>query len=601
VQRTDTVAAVVRLARARLFRAAGRAALGRWGARAFAVAFFVAAVRPLLWPSPDGAPPWLGAARALALFAVALVVGLAVVIVAGRRRGPSELGAARAIDEALGRPEVVASGWAFAREGRAGPLVELVSARARHAAQGVDVAAAFPLPSVRPARRTVLLLGPLGLAALLAGAYPPELATESAAAATETERLAADLVDRLATEIERRAARSAEERRRDAARDAAGGSDRSRGRDRAGESRGRSERGDGATDAETDGLAALTAEARAAAAAARRGQREEALRRLAEVRRGAAEADARERELDRLLRELERELGEGERSGGSDGLQGRVSQIARDARATAADEERQRLAERIERAAGMLAEAAARRGQRGDDGERGDSAETQGEQGERADAETMRRLAEALERAAEALARGDMAAADAALGRAGRDAAGLDRALERAASESSGRAAMTEATAELERALQLAMLGRGEPGGSMSGEASPGAGGGESPEAEALRRELAERLARMGGSGAPGSGGPDGTGATSRGRGELASGPRPEVAGSLHAPSQVREGEQAAAAIRGLGRRGEPTAEYRDVFPSYDAVAEEAIQDEQVPAARRAAVRRYFEAIRPEE
>jgi len=61
------------------------------------------------------------------------------------------------------------------------------------------------------------------------------------------------------------------------------------------------------------------------------------------------------------------------------------------------------------------------------------------------------------------------------------------------------------------------------------------------------------------------------------------------------------QGERAAAAIRGLGRRGEPSAAYRDVFPAYDAVAEEAIQDEQVPAARRAVVRRYFEAIRPEE
>jgi hypothetical protein len=63
----------------------------------------------------------------------------------------------------------------------------------------------------------------------------------------------------------------------------------------------------------------------------------------------------------------------------------------------------------------------------------------------------------------------------------------------------------------------------------------------------------------------------------------------------------VGEGERAVQAIHGLGRGGEAPAAYREVFPSYDAAAEEGIADERIPAARRDAVRRYFQAIRPDQ
>jgi len=43
----------------------------------------------------------------------ALLVGAVALLFSGRRRGPTELTAARALDEALGEREVVASGWAF--------------------------------------------------------------------------------------------------------------------------------------------------------------------------------------------------------------------------------------------------------------------------------------------------------------------------------------------------------------------------------------------------------------------------------------------------------------------------------------------------------
>jgi hypothetical protein len=113
----------------------------------------------------------------------------------------------------------------------------------------------------------------------------------------------------------------------------------------------------------------------------------------------------------------------------------------------------------------------------------------------------------------------------------------------------------------------------------------------------ALRRALAERLAALGAS-------EGGNPSVARGPGHIPERPGAvregmDVEEGMHARSQVGEGQRAAAAVRGLGENGEPTSEYRDVFPSYDAMAEEAVDDESVPAARRGAVRRYFESIRP--
>ncbi len=151
----------------------------------------------------------------------------------------------------------------------------------------------------------------------------------------------------------------------------------------------------------------------------------------------------------------------------------------------------------------------------------------------------------------------------------------------------------------LERAIQMAMLGRegeDEAGQGTGMQMGNGEGEGGSPSA-ALGRAIAARLAAMGvtsPSGAPGTG--DGGHLPDRGRSRRKG---LEAHGSLHARSQVREGQRAVLAIQGLGRGGESTRAFREVFPSYDAVAEEGIQDESIPAARRAVVRRYFQAIRP--
>ena len=60
----------------------------------------------------------------------------------------------------------------------------------------------------------------------------------------------------------------------------------------------------------------------------------------------------------------------------------------------------------------------------------------------------------------------------------------------------------------------------------------------------------------------------------------------------------MKEGEKAAGIIDGMGKGGDPK-DYRAIFPAYDTAVEDGLREELVPAARRPAVRRYFESIRP--
>ncbi len=173
---------------------------------------------------------------------------------------------------------------------------------------------------------------------------------------------------------------------------------------------------------------------------------------------------------------------------------------------------------------------------------------------------------------------------------------------------------MLERSGALERAIQMAMLGRegagekgeqGEKGGEglAMGSGEPGGKGGEGPGKGggrgALRAAILARLAAMGAAD-PDSDPGTGTGPHIPDRHRAHRDPL-AVTGSLRAPSQVTEGARAIQAIQGLGRGTEPPASYREVFPSYDSAAEEGIADERVPAQRRAAVRRYFQSIRPEQ
>jgi len=153
----------------------------------------------------------------------------------------------------------------------------------------------------------------------------------------------------------------------------------------------------------------------------------------------------------------------------------------------------------------------------------------------------------------------------------------------------------------------MALLGR-EGSGSAEGNGEPGPGGGEGKGdkgsgrgsgAGALRAAILARLAAMGAAepdGDPGTGSGPHLPDRHRAHREPLS-----ASGSLRAPSQVTEGARAIQAIRGLGHGADAPTSYREVFPSYDAAAEEGIADERVPAPRRAVVRRYFQSIRPEQ
>ncbi len=564
---------VVALARRRLARISGRRLLRRRGAFVLGAALLVAALRPLLWPLSDEAMLWEGLARSAAFFLSVLALGALALVVVGRRRGPKPLAAARALDEAGGHPEVVASGWAFAEGDHDGPLVGLARARAEEAAAAIDVARAFPLPSLMPGRRKVALFAPAILLGLAIGAYDPVRVAALLDPPTSLETRSAQVLEAAATRFAREAAADAEretEREREA-----------------GPRRGR------ASSEERDSMREMAERARRAADAARRGDRQRALSELGEVGRAGRERSARERALSRTLSRLSQSLEERSGAGSarrassgdaSESLRLLARQTREPSQAEAAEEERQRTLERLSRAAEAMRQEAEQNG-----------------------SDEASRAAEALRRAAEELSRGDRRAAAEALERAAEQAQQMERAREAAGRQAEALARLMEATGLLERAVQLAMAGRegegeGQRGMAMGqgdgdGEGEGAAQGGASAdEMAALRRALAERLAAMGegrdGRPAPGPGGhvPDRGG---DGREGL------DVDHSARARSRVGEGERATQAVRGLGQNGEPTHAYREVFPSYGAIAEEAMTDESIPPLRRQAVRRYFEGIRP--
>ncbi len=165
------------------------------------------------------------------------------------------------------------------------------------------------------------------------------------------------------------------------------------------------------------------------------------------------------------------------------------------------------------------------------------------------------------------------------------------------------RAELAERAGAAERALQLARMGRDgeEADGLLLGEEGDGEGPPGGEEGAGAGRRLSDtilhRLTALGLAQGPstdprGPGGPRRTGAPERAL---------PTQGDAHARSHVDAvGERAIAVLEGLGRNGDPTAELREVYPSYGVQVEEALADERIPAARRRTVRRYFESIRPE-
>lgn len=533
----STLAARVAAARRHLGRTEVRHALvarAPWTIGAFALA---AASRPLVWPLASG-PEWTGALRALLLGGGVLVAGACGIAAAAWRRRPSLLQAARRVDHALGRPEVVASAFAFERDRRAEPGVVLAIERGREAIAGADLGAALDdldrrERPTRPgaARRRYALAAALVLG-LGAGSIDRVIAGRLLHPVTASERASAAEL-RKAAEVAASADRP------------------------------------GATPKKA--LEAAEA-ARRAAQAAERGDRQRAAEALADMRDKARAADGQARSRAESLRGL-RDALEGKPAGEGPGA-GAGKPGARpsaDARASLL-----RMKEELERAGGDRAatERVLERLSRAEEAARR-AAERDGAE---APSEAWAKAAAALAEARAAAARGDAAAAARALAAAEQP---LD-ALERERGKGSALARLIEGGSALDRSILAGAAGKDE------GADGAGGKGAEPGERGAGRAALLP----AGGDPAAGSG---------PGRGDRALGleqHRAKVGGDLQARADVREGDRAIKAIEGLGRGGDEAA-YREIFPSYDSAAEDGLHEELVPAARRPAVRRYFSAIRP--
>jgi hypothetical protein len=563
----------VRRARARLRAVAGRKFLIRAAPVIAGAALFACAIRPLVWPLGDDAQGGVlgvleGVLRGAAVGALVAIVAVVVARAIGRRRAPSMLHSARAIDEAAGTADVVASGFAFETDERDGVVTSLARARAERLLGAFDVRGSFPLPGLVPRRRLVFRFLPLALLALATAGFDSVVIGGFLDPPSRAETATADALAATA-EIVREHLERQEERRRESERTERGESERSRSLEKVAE---RADR---------------------AASAARRADRSRALAELDALARDGERMRREERSLDRSLRELTESLRE--RSGASEPRPrpspSRTSRSSseelrllarqlREERASArTPEEDRRMLDRLSRAEQALRRESERSG---------------------AGSEESERAADALREALDRLSRQEREAAAESLREASERVAELE-AMRREASElGEALGELLERSGALERALARTM--NGEPASQVQGEqrmAGGGEGEGDEAQLEAFRRALAERLAQMGGntpSGRPGSALEEPH--IPNAGGERRSGL--EAQGDLHARSQVREGERATSAIAGLGANGEPTSEYEDVYPQYGAIAEEAMGDESVPVIRRDAVRRYFESIRPD-
>lgn len=570
-----TTNAVTRV-RTRMARIAGRALLRRRAAWALGFGAILAALRPLLWPLGEDAPLYLGLVRAAVLAIVGFALVASALLITGRRRRPSDLGAARAIDEALGLREVVGSGFAFERDGRDEASVLVARRRADAAVNGLQIEAAFPLPSLRPARRR-LAQASIGLAAALTlGAYDPVLASALISPPTEDERAAAADLDAAAQALAAAIAPAADPKHPDAPKSGA-----AKEEDRKGPSAGPK----------------LVEKAREAVKAARRGDRQGALGKLDSLRADGRKQAARAADLKAALRQIAGAL-DPPKGGGRSGAARTL-----DPSAKAADSMRL-LAKKMrssEEAAGETKESQertlARLSRAGDEARKAG-----GDKGDKGDGKSA---AESLSRAAEALSKGDREAAAQMLDQAAERAEALERDRAEATAEAEAIAEMLEKSGLLEEAIEMAMLGRegqGKPGEGLvdagQGGDKPGRGSGKGAGKKGLdlRRALASRLAAIGFGNEPGTGASGGGSIPDRHRTKREA---IEIKSSLRAPSEVGEGERAIQAIQGLGKGSEAPTAYREVFPSYDAAVEEGLADERIPAARRAAVRKYFQSIRP--
>jgi hypothetical protein len=517
----------------------------------------LAALRPFVWRLRD-VLPWHAPLRAVLLALAGAVVATVTLLVIAWRKRPSELNAARTLDAALGLDEVVASGFAFERDGRFEGMTALATERARAALIAVRVHELLSPPTIAPAapRARRFALGAIVIG-LLFGSLDPTLIESLVHPITERERTAAGDLTEAAKAAETAVPREAGTPR----------------------------------DTKT---AALMDAARRAAEAAQRGDRKRAFDALDDLRAAERALEAEQRDRAKALRQLREDLEAA--SGGRDGRSaaegpgvGRPSATASEAlrrmlaelsSGTSSEESLREAAERLARAEAG-ARAASEAGASGGDKQK-DAART-----------SWAKVANALAEANEAAKRGDRDAAKRALERAEREIASLERG--RGANGEKAMSQMMRSASALDRALRSGTRGeRGEsPGkdGDGDGDGKEGAGqdGAGQKQGESHRGgKMAPSGKSPGGNSAAGDRTPGGEGRRTR------------VTGNLQARGDVGEGERAISAIQGMGKGDEARA-FREVFPSYDSAVEDGLRDELVPAARRNTVRRYFSLIRPSE
>ncbi|MCB9598133.1 MAG: hypothetical protein H6719_35800 [Sandaracinaceae bacterium] len=544
-------------ARAHRMRALERGARASLGLVAAGAA--LAATRALVWPRGDVDAALVGLPRAAALFGIgALATAFAVGLWAWRRSRVGALAAATTIDDHLGLADVVSSAYAFDVGGDPAPAAALARRRAHEVLRGYDPRQAVPRPRLRPRWRRVAIGAALAASGLGLGTLDSTVVAALVSPPTAAERVAAESLEAAAEALEAEVPEPTREHPAQA--------DRTTPRDPS-----------------RDDDRAVAAQARQAAAATRRGDRDAALRALRQMDAARGRSTRRARQSTDRLSALASALGAPPRAG-RDAVptaSERAQELARllqrrqepqdEERAEERERERRRTLDRLERSANRAQQA----GQ--DD------------------------LARALERAAAAMAAGQDDQAGQAMEQAARALERMEAQLAETRMALLRQANLAEEAERAERALQLGRMGRGdeEPDAMMLGGDEPGAEGAPMPGegGRQLSETLMNRLTALGLARGP-SDDPRGTGGRSRtGRARAA---LPTHGDALTRSEVNGVGERAIAALEGLGANGEPTTELRDVFPSYGVQVEEALADERVPAARRRTVRRYFESIRPD-
>lgn len=483
------------------------------------------------------ASPALSAARALGFGAAGALLVTTAIVARAWRSRPSLLAATRRSDGALGLQEVVASGVAFERAEREGEMAALAISRAHQATRGVDPTKLFAVEPV-PRPRWFRLMIALAAVGLFLGAVDRLLIERAMHPVTSSERAAAEGLRSAASRIGKEA--SKDELLNPSANEKA-----------------------------------MAEAARRAAEAAERGDRKGAMEALDDLRKAERALQAEERDRSKSLRALRDELTAKKSGAHAASASEALAELERELAEPPTKEDLVKLAARLENAE-QAARAAAQ--QAGTDAEKA----------------AWTRAADALAEAKAAAQRGDAAGAKKALAKAQKELSSLEDRSKSVSGKSSASAKLSREATALDRSLRAGAEGKEAGGDPRDGDGKGGKGGkGEGDKGKGGSPSKDGAPSEKGQNPGPGGGGPGD-------RDPLKDPKRLKLNGDLQARADVREGEKAVSAIEGMGKGGDPKA-YQEIFPAYDTVVEDGLREDNVPAARRSTVRRYFQSIRPGE